>query len=428
MSTIVHKVKDVFSHKDHSSTDSANSNDLSQHQSTDTGNTYSNTTTSESDSRFATAGQTGHAAPTGGYGSDYNNSTATYPNTSNAGTTQALGNGTGIEARDFGQNHGVGNAQQQTTQGYSTTNDPTFANSKNPRDAAHVPPSVMTNHIGDPDVPAGDSTITDHARRHSLKTGDSLRQYGSAEKMMDIPSAPHHPPPALGTLDPLPQTIRAKIFTLALQGGAEIAVSEDLEYTVPRHALAILQTSKALRDEVLQSAVTFVFKRPAALKLFLSGGFSSFPLLSPHQISSVRLVILDALETVKLEWWEQAGSKGPHTTPLFGEWADSALHLPSTVKVVEFDLQHSFPLRFYQVGRLVQRMSTTIHVRSKRFTQSRTLGCRTPATQKFVEECTCALVGPTSGFSGRWDVDDDYYNLARSVRDSERRGGDDAPM
>lgn len=88
-----------------------------QHQSTDTGNNYSNTT-SESDSRFGTAGQTGHA--TGGYGSDYNKSTATetYPDTSNAGTTQTLGNGTGIEARDFGQNHGVGNTQQQTTQGY----------------------------------------------------------------------------------------------------------------------------------------------------------------------------------------------------------------------------------------------------------------------------------------------------------------------
>ena len=179
------------------------------------------------------------------------------------------------------------------------------------------------------------------------------------------------------------------------QGSAEIHVSEDLSYTMPRHALALLQASRALRKEVLQSVVTFVFKRAAALNLFVTGAFSSLPLLvSPPQMSSIRLVALDALETVRLplEGREACGSEGPHITPLFQGWMDTAQHLQDTVAVIELDLSHSFPLMFDAVARFVQRMSTAVHLRSGKYTKFQISGCRTLGTLRYTEDCTCALL------------------------------------
>ncbi|OJD22267.1 hypothetical protein ACJ73_06390 [Blastomyces percursus] len=49
---------------------------------------------------------------------------------------------------------------------------------KDPMDAAQVPPSVMSKHVGAPEVTHNDPKH-DHTRRHSAKPGDSLRKYGS---------------------------------------------------------------------------------------------------------------------------------------------------------------------------------------------------------------------------------------------------------
>ncbi|PGH31609.1 hypothetical protein GX50_05600 [[Emmonsia] crescens] len=66
------------------------------------------------------------------------------------------------------------------TVGDNTTYNSRIGNfhNKDPTDAAQVPPSVMSKHIGAPDV-AHDDPTHDRARRHSVKTGDSLRGYGS---------------------------------------------------------------------------------------------------------------------------------------------------------------------------------------------------------------------------------------------------------
>ncbi|OJD12339.1 hypothetical protein AJ78_07046 [Emergomyces pasteurianus Ep9510] len=49
---------------------------------------------------------------------------------------------------------------------------------RDPTDAAQVPPSVMSKHIGAPEV-AHDDLTHERERRHSVKPGDSLRGYGS---------------------------------------------------------------------------------------------------------------------------------------------------------------------------------------------------------------------------------------------------------
>ncbi|KLJ12708.1 hypothetical protein EMPG_12287 [Blastomyces silverae] len=49
---------------------------------------------------------------------------------------------------------------------------------KDPTDAAQVPPSVMSKHVGAPEVTHNDPKH-DRTRRHSAKPGDSLREYGS---------------------------------------------------------------------------------------------------------------------------------------------------------------------------------------------------------------------------------------------------------
>ncbi|PGH05052.1 hypothetical protein GX51_03150 [Blastomyces parvus] len=49
---------------------------------------------------------------------------------------------------------------------------------KDPTDAAQVPPSVMSKHVGAPEVAHNDPKH-DRMRRHSAKPGDSLREYGS---------------------------------------------------------------------------------------------------------------------------------------------------------------------------------------------------------------------------------------------------------
>lgn len=61
----------------------------------------------------------------------------------------------------------------------------------------------------------------------------------------------YFPSSTLDRVNTLPQSIRERILTLALQGSAEIHVSKDLGYIVPRHQLPLLQVSRALRDEVL---------------------------------------------------------------------------------------------------------------------------------------------------------------------------------
>lgn len=166
MASFMHKVKDmVSSDKDHEAstsdtqTQSVDNQNYQQSStdSTDSGNNYSNTTSytaPENDSRFATAGQNGHGTVGSSLGYSSRNTAvdSSAYNTGGRGTTQ------------------------QTTQGYS--DDSSFNNSKNPRDAAHVPPSVLTDHVRTPDVPYGETT-TDHGRRHSLNTGESLQKYGS---------------------------------------------------------------------------------------------------------------------------------------------------------------------------------------------------------------------------------------------------------
>ncbi|EEQ85793.1 hypothetical protein RJZ56_004440 [Blastomyces dermatitidis] len=49
---------------------------------------------------------------------------------------------------------------------------------KDPTDAAQVPPSVMSKHVGAPEVTHNDPKH-ERTRRHSMKPGDSLREYGS---------------------------------------------------------------------------------------------------------------------------------------------------------------------------------------------------------------------------------------------------------
>lgn len=252
-----------------------------------------------------------------------------------------------------------------------------------------------------------------------------------------IPYRPRRSASNLGSLEILPQKIRQRILRSALQGSTEIYVPEDLRYTVPRQALALLQASRALRDEVLQSAVTFVFRRPATLNLFLTGESSSLglSLLSPRHMSSVRLVILDALETVKLTEDEIIGNKGPLITPFFQEWIDASRHLHNhgPVAVVEFDLSHSFPLMFFEVRRLVQRISTMVHMLSGKYTKFRISGCRNPGTQRYIEDSTCALLVdgkrwelPPKGRrrNGEYGPDDGYLDRPRSANIKISKSGE----
>lgn len=54
-------------------------------------------------------------------------------------------------------------------------------------------------------------------------------------------------------------------------------------------------------------------------------------MLSPRQMTSVRLVILDALETdIELTYEEASGAEGPNITPFFQEWIYATRNLHST--------------------------------------------------------------------------------------------------
>ncbi|KAK2764915.1 hypothetical protein FQN54_008612 [Arachnomyces sp. PD_36] len=135
-------------------------------------------------------------------------------------------------------------------------------------------------------------------------------------------------------------------------------------------------------------------------------------------MTSVRLVILNALEPDGVTEEEEGGIEGPNVTPLFQGWAEAARYLPSGVGTVDLDLRHSFPLRFHVVGRLVQRMSTAIHVRSGRYTKFRISGCWTLSTQRYLEKSTVAVLvdredgEPEPGSRKRKrDPDGDYLYL-----------------
>lgn len=52
-------------------------------------------------------------------------------------------------------------------------------------DAAQVPQSVMSKHIGAPEV-AHDDATHDHMRRQSAKPGDLLRGYGSCISQLGL--------------------------------------------------------------------------------------------------------------------------------------------------------------------------------------------------------------------------------------------------
>ncbi|PGH09865.1 hypothetical protein AJ79_05591 [Helicocarpus griseus UAMH5409] len=106
------------------------------------------------------------------------------------GSGTAIGSGTGTASRTAGpHDSNVANKLDprvdsdrdgsRTIGGNATNKSQSneFAN-KDPTDAAQVPPSVMSKHIGHPEV-AHDDHTHDRARRHSTKPGDSLRDYGS---------------------------------------------------------------------------------------------------------------------------------------------------------------------------------------------------------------------------------------------------------
>ncbi|KAK2736167.1 hypothetical protein FQN55_001766 [Onygenales sp. PD_40] len=130
-----------------------------------------------SDNPFPHKGSQQHGSAGSGY---------THPSTSGVGAGSTVGSG--MASRTAGP-HDSNLANKldprvdsdldgsRTVGGNATTNSGR-AHRKDPTDSAQVPPSVMSKHIGAPDIAHGDHTH-DRERRHSVKTGDSLKVYGS---------------------------------------------------------------------------------------------------------------------------------------------------------------------------------------------------------------------------------------------------------
>ena len=137
----------------------------------------------------------------------------------------------------------------------------------------------------------------------------------------------------------------------------------------------------------------YVIRTPTALQRFLN----TQPLSS---IKIIRLILLHQLESVKLTAEEEYGCWGPNVNPLFDAWRTAFKSIPPTIELIIVDVRHSFCFETLLLGRLVQHLSTSVHLRSGRRAHFEVQGARTVRGNAFIEG---SMIGLKEGTAENWD-------------------------
>ena len=139
--------------------------------------------------------------------------------------------------------------------------------------------------------------------------------------------------------------------------------------------------------------IIYTIRSPTALQ-------NLFSIQSSGSVKTIRLILLQQLESSSLTEEEENGGIGPNIGPWFSAWRDAFKSIPPAVQLIQVDITHSFQMRTLMLGKLVQHLSTTIYLRSRGKTKFAVVGARTRDGKAFIEGSMVGLTEDSRELKG----------------------------